>query len=130
VLLISDGMRMGGRAAPVAAARRARALGVPVYTVLVGTPNGTVQETLTGGFRATIRVPPSPATLRQIAQITRGRFFTAMNDTRLREVYEKLGSRLGHREESREVTDFFAGGSAALLLAGGALSMLWFKRIA
>jgi Ca-activated chloride channel family protein len=130
VLLISDGARMGGRAAPLPAARRARAAGVPVYTILVGTPNGTVQETLTGGFRATIRVPPSPATLRQIAQITRGRFFTAMNDTRLREVYEKLGSRLGHREESREVTDFFAGGSAALLLAGGALSLLWFKRIA
>jgi Ca-activated chloride channel family protein len=129
VLLISDGARMGGRTAPQAAAQRARALGVPVYTVLVGTPNGTVQETLTGGYRATIRVPPSPATLRMVAQVTRGRFYTAMNDTRLREVYEKLGSRLGHREESREITDFFAGGSAALLLAGGALSMLWFRRI-
>jgi Ca-activated chloride channel family protein len=129
VLLISDGARVGGRTAPEVAARRARALHVPVYTVLVGTPNGVVEETLTGGFRATIRVPPSPATLRMVARTTGGQFFTAMNDQRLREVYEKLGSRLGHRKESREITDFFAGGSAALLLAGGALSMLWFRRV-
>jgi Ca-activated chloride channel homolog len=129
VLLISDGARVGGRILPQAAAQRARTLRVPVYTVLVGTPNGVVEETLPGGFRATIRVPPSPATLQMVARTTGGQFFTALNDERLRQVYEKLGSRLGHREESREITDFFAGGSAALLLAGGALSMLWFRRV-
>ena len=37
--------------------------------------------------------------------------------------------KLGHRKESREVTDFFAGGSAMLLLAGGALSAFWFRRV-
>jgi hypothetical protein len=44
-------------------------------------------------------------------------------------VYEQLGSRLGHRRQSREITDFFAGGAAALLVAGGALSALWFRRV-
>jgi Ca-activated chloride channel family protein len=129
VLLISDGARVGGRTSPQAAAQLARRLRVPVYTVLVGTPNGIVEETLPGGLRATIRVPPSPATLQMVARSTGGQFFTAMNDDRLREVYEKLGSRLGHRRESREITDYFAGGSAALLFAGGALSMLWFRRV-
>jgi Ca-activated chloride channel family protein len=84
---------------------------------------------MAGGLRAIIRVPPRPDTLRLIARTTGGEFFTARDDTRLREVYEKLGSRLGHRKESREVTDLFAGGSAALLFMGGALSAFWFRRL-
>jgi len=130
VLLISDGAQMGGRASPQAAARRAKALKVPVYSIVVGTPNGIVEQQLTGGFRQIIRVPPRPDTLQFIARTTNGEFFTATNDTRLREVYERLGSRLGHRKQSREITDVFAGGSAVLLLAGGALSALWFRRVA
>jgi Ca-activated chloride channel homolog len=129
VLLISDGAQNGGRISPQAAVRRARALRMPVYTVLVGTQAGVVEARLPGGFRATIRVPPRPDTLRAVARTTGGGFFTATSDTRLREVYERLGSRLGHRRQSREVTDLFAGGSAALLLAGGALSALWFRRL-
>jgi Ca-activated chloride channel family protein len=129
VLVISDGAQMGGRTSPQAAARRARAAKVPVYAIVVGTPNGTVEHTLTGGFREIIRVPPQPATLRLVAQTTGGKLFTATDDARLREVYERLGSRLGHEKKSREVTDLFAGGSAALLLVGGALSALWFRRV-
>jgi Ca-activated chloride channel family protein len=130
VLLISDGAQMGGRVSPQAAARRAKSLKVPVYTIVVGTPNGVVQQTITGGFRQIIRVPPSPNTLQLVAQQSGGEFFTATSDTRLREVYERLGSRLGHRKESREISDLFAGGAAALLLAGGALSALWFRKVA
>jgi Ca-activated chloride channel family protein len=129
VLLISDGARDGGRVTPQAAAQRAKRLRVPVYTVLVGTQNGVVEKTLTGGFRQIIRVPPSPDTLRMLARATGGQFFTATDDQRLRDVYEKLGSRLGSRRQRREVTDLFAGGSAALLLAGGALSAFWFRRL-
>ena len=129
VLLISDGTSMGGRTTPQASSQRARSLRIPVYTVVLGTQNGTVEQTLTGGFRQIVQVPPSPDTLRQVAQTTGGLFFTAKNDARLRDVYERLGSRIGHRRESREMTDVFAGGSAALLLAGGALSALWFRRV-
>jgi Ca-activated chloride channel homolog len=129
VLLISDGTRDGGAVSPQAAARRAKRLGVPVYTVLVGTPDGVVEETLTGGFRQRIRVPPSPDTLREIARLSGGEFFTATDAEGLARVYEELGSRLGTRKESREVGDYFAGGAAAFLLAGGALSALWFRRV-
>jgi Ca-activated chloride channel homolog len=129
VLLISDGTSMGGRTTPQSSSQRARSLHIPVYTVVLGTENGTVEQTLTGGFRQIVQVPPSPDTLRQVAQTTGGLFFTARNDARLRDVYERLGSRIGHRRESREMTDVFAGGSAALLLAGGALSALWFRRV-
>jgi Ca-activated chloride channel family protein len=129
VVLISDGANEGGRVSPAAAARRARTRHIPVYAVLVGTPNGRVERSLPGGFREIVQVPASPPTLRQVARTSGGRFFTAAGDRRLREVYEKLGSRLGHRTSSREVTDLFAGGSATLLLVGAALSTLWFRRV-
>jgi Ca-activated chloride channel family protein len=129
VLLISDGAPDGGNVTPQVAARQARAAGVPVYTVVLGTPEGVVEEEVVGGLRRIIRVPPQPAVLQQIARDTRGEFFTVTNDEGLRAVYEQLGSKLGHRKESREVTDFFAGGSAMLLLAGGALSAFWFRRV-
>jgi Ca-activated chloride channel homolog len=129
VLLISDGTRDGGAVDPQAAARRAKQQKVPVYTVLVGTPTGVVEETLPGGFRQIIRVPPSPDTLQQIAQLSGGEFFTATDADGLNRVYEELGSRLGKRKESREIGDYFAGGAAAFLLAGGALSALWFRRV-
>jgi Ca-activated chloride channel family protein len=129
MLVISDGAQMSGRTRPTAAAQQARLHHVPVYTVVVGTPDGVVEVPLPGGFQAQLRVPPRPDTLQQIARATGGKFFTARNDARLREIYERLGSRLGSRRESREISDYFAGGSAALLLFGGALSALWFRRV-
>jgi Ca-activated chloride channel family protein len=129
LLMISDGAQEGGRVSPDQAAALARKAHVPIYTVVVGTDQGSVQAPLPGGFRAIISVPPKPDTLKALAQATGGRFFTATTDVGLRQVYERLGSRLGHRKESREMTDAFAGGSAALLLVGGGLSLLWFRRV-
>jgi Ca-activated chloride channel homolog len=129
VLLISDGARDGGRRAPLAAARQAKAQHVPVYTILLGTPNGVVQHKLPGGYTETIRVPPSAQTLQAIARTSGGEFFTASNDRRLGDVYDALRSRLGHKRQSREITDGFAGGAALLLLGAGALSALWFRRV-
>jgi Ca-activated chloride channel family protein len=129
ILVISDGAQMSGRTTPGVAALRARSSQIPVYAILLGTQDGVITVNLAGGFQAQIRVPPSPETLRTVTQVTGGQFFTAPNDSRLRQIYEKLGSRLGHREQSREITDLFAGGSAALLLFGGALSALWFRRM-
>jgi Ca-activated chloride channel family protein len=129
LIVISDGAQMSGRTSPVVAAQRARAAHLPVYGVLVGTPDGVITVTLAGGFKAQLRVPPSPETLRMLTSATGGQFFAAPSSQRLRVVYERLGSRLGSRRESREVTDLFAGGSAALLLIGGGLSALWFRRM-
>jgi Ca-activated chloride channel family protein len=129
VLVISDGANQGGRTTPAAAIKRARQLHVPVYAVLIGTPNGVVEHTMTGGFTERIRVPPDAKTLQTVAQQTGGRFFTATNDTRLKEIYENLGSHLGTTRKSREISDMFAAGGAGLLLTGAALSMLWFRRI-
>jgi Ca-activated chloride channel family protein len=129
VLLISDGARDGGIVSPQEAAQRARTQGVPVYSVLVGTPEGTVEETLVGGYRRIIRVPTNPETLQQLAEATQGEFFTAVDEEELAQVYEDLGSRLGKRKETREITDYFAAGGAMLLLMGGGLSAMFFRRV-
>jgi Ca-activated chloride channel family protein len=129
VLLISDGARQGGRTTPLAAAAKAKALGVPVSSVLVGTPGGIVNEQLVGGFKEQIRVPPDPTTLRQIARATGGEYFQARTPSELAAVYRHLATRVGHRSENRELTDAFAAGAIALLLAGGGLSLLWFRRV-
>ena len=130
VLLISDGARDGGRTPPLTAARRAKALGVTVSTVLVGTPSGVVTKSLVGGYKEQIRVPPSPGTLQQVARATGGQFFRARTSAALSRVYDHLATRVGHRTVDREVTDLFAGGSILALFLSGALSMFWFRRVA
>jgi Ca-activated chloride channel family protein len=131
VLMISDGAQESGRTSPAAAAQVARAAHAPVYTVLVGTDQGTVRAPVpgAGGLQAIISVPPKPAILQTLAHQTGGQYFTATTDSRLRDVYERLGSRLGNRKESRELTDAFAGGSGLLMLVGAGLSLFWFRRV-
>jgi Ca-activated chloride channel family protein len=130
VVLISDGAQDGGRIKPSDAARQARRQGVPVYTVLVGTPEGVVQENLPGGLRRIIHVPPSPETLQQVASDTGGQFFQALDTTQLSKVYEDLGSRLGKRNEDREITDVFAALAAGLLLVSGLTSAFLLRGVA
>jgi Ca-activated chloride channel homolog len=127
IVVISDGARDGGQVEPADAAQQAKRRGVPVYTVLVGTPNGTVEERLTGGYRRIIRVPPNPETLQQVAATSGGTFFEAPDAERLSEVYEELGSRLGTREQDREITDVFAAIAGALLLIAGTASAFLFR---
>ena len=129
VLVISDGAQMSGRTTPEVAALQARTQHIPVYTVVIGTQDGVVTVPLPGGFQAQLRVPPDPATLQRVAQASGGKFFDTLTGSRLKQIYENLGSRLGTQKETRQIGDFFAGGSAAFLLFGGALSALWFRRV-
>ena len=128
VLLLSDGAQTGEGPTPVEAARRARELGVPVSTVALGTGDAVVEVPLQGGLSQQVTVPPDPKTLQAVAEATGGRFFQAADAEELRSVYEELGSRLGSERKEREVTAAFAGAGAVLLLLGGTLSTLWFRR--
>ena len=130
IVVLSDGARDGGQVEPAEAAQQAKRQGVPVHTVLVGTPEGVVEEELTGGFRRIIRVPPNPETLEQVAATSGGTFFQAPDAEGLQQVYEELGARLGTREEDREITDVFAAIAIALLLAAATISVFLFRRVA
>jgi Ca-activated chloride channel homolog len=129
VLLLSDGANTTGDYEPLEAAQKAKDAGVPVYTVALGTDEGTVQGPDGYGGMRTIRVPPDPATLSQVAELTGGKFFEAADQNALESVYDEIGSQVGVEHEQRELTVFFTAAGAALLLLGGALSTLWFGRI-
>ena len=102
---------------------------MPVSTVLVGTRGGIVTVPLTGGYNEQIRVPANVGALRQIAQLSGGRFYRARSAVALKHVYEELGTRVGHTTKSREISDAFAGGGILLLLAAAATSLVWFRRV-
>ena len=129
IVLISDGAQDGGRIDPSEAAQQAKQLGIPVYTVLVGTADGVVEEELTGGYKRITRVPPNPETLEQVAKESGGEFFAAPDAEGLSRVYEELGSRLGTRKEDREITDVFAALAAGLLLIGATTSAFLLKGV-
>ncbi len=120
VVLLSDGTSTHGRD-PLPVADEARAMGIPVYTVALGTPEGTLPDGE--------RVPPDVEALRAIAERSGGEAFTAEQADALSAVYERLGSEVATEREDREVTAAFAGGALLLLGAGSGLSLLWFRRL-
>ena len=141
ILFLSDGAQTRGTLQPLEGAERARAAGIPVYTVALGTPNGTldfgygppsggtINPNPFGGPPRRVPVPPDPETLRAIADRTDGEFFAARNAKSLRAAYSKLGSRLGRTPGRSEVTYVFLAVAAGLLVAAGGLSALWSPRL-
>jgi Ca-activated chloride channel family protein len=129
IVLLTDGKSTSGRSA-VQAARAAGQAGIRVYTVALGTDNGTITVPRKGGGTVTKQVPPDPQALQQIAQAGGGKSYTASDTNRLSDVYQQLGSQLGHKTKKKEITAEFAGGGLALLLLGGVMSLGWFGRLA
>jgi Ca-activated chloride channel family protein len=129
IVLISDGTSTFGRD-PVATARVAAGLRIPIYTVALGTDHGTIRVPgRDGGQDRVERVPPDPQALAAIAHASGGETFTAATTGGLDAVYERLGSQLGRRDEHRQVTAAFAAGGLVLLLGGAGLSLRWFGRL-
>ncbi len=127
IVLLSDGTSVKGRP-PQLLAQRAKQLKIPIYTVTLGTPAGTIAVTNSKGVTETRPVPPDPIESQAVAQLSGGKAYTADTARDLSAVYQQLGSRIGTRDEKREITAAFSGGALALLVAGGALSLLWFRR--
>jgi Ca-activated chloride channel homolog len=129
VVVLSDGGQTTGRVSPQQAAARARQARVPVVSILVGTPDGIVQQKLKGGFTERIQVPAVPQALEALAQGSGGRFTGGAAAVDVKGTYDELGSRAGKRKKTVEVSAAAAGGGLAFVLAGGLLSGLWFRRI-
>jgi Ca-activated chloride channel family protein len=154
ILFLSDGAQTRGVLEPLEGAELAKDAAVPVYTIALGTPGGTVERPFGfggggfgpdptdpnsgGGFGGggggggpnsrTIPVPPDPATLSAIARLTGGEFSEARTAESLQSAYAKLGSNLGRRPGEVEVTNVFMGIGAAVLLAAALLSAAWSPR--
>jgi len=125
IVLLSDGQNTTG-VDPIEAAELAARLGVRVYTVGFGTPEGDV--VVFGGW--TVRVKLDEATLREMAAITRGEYFHAASGQELERVYGTMTSRIAVERRDTELTAFFAAVGAALLLLASALSVWWYGRVA
>ena len=128
ILFLSDGAQTRGTLQPLDGAAKAKAAGIPVFTIALGTPGGTLTRTF-GGFTRTVSVPPDPATLRAIATTTGGTFFAARSATAVRSAYARLGSQIGRKPGTREVTALLLAVAAALLSGAIVLSLLRSPRL-
>ena len=128
VLFLSDGFQTAGVAAPLEGAARAEELGIPVYTIALGTDEGVIDLSFAGEARR-IPVPPDRETLRQIAERTGGRYFDAPSAEALQAAYSELGSLLAREPGKDEATYAFVAAAAALALGAAVLSALWSSRI-
>jgi Ca-activated chloride channel family protein len=118
IVLLSDGAANAGTD-PIVVARQAASQKIPIYTVALGTPNGTLPNP--EPFAPPVPVPPDPQLMQQIAQVSHGRAFNAQSADELSSIYKGLGTKLGSVTRKREVTAAFAAGGLVLLLfAAGA----------
>jgi Ca-activated chloride channel homolog len=128
VLLLSDGFQTAGLLPPLDGAARAKELGIPVYTIALGTADGVIDLSF-GGEARRIPVPPDRETLRLIARETGGKYYSAPSDEALRSAYDDLGSLLSQEPGKDEATYIFALVAGLLGLGAAVMSALWFSRI-
>jgi Ca-activated chloride channel family protein len=117
IVLLSDGRTTSGKN-PAIVAQRAKELRVPVYTVSLGTPEGTVP-----GNGAPFPVPPDPDTMKRVAQVSGGKFYNVTDSARLSDIYTRLGRQIGSHQERRELSVVFAAIALMALLGALALSV-------
>lgn len=121
IVLLSDGAQNRGDLQPYQAALEAKQAGIRVYGIAFGTPNGTVSFGF-GAFTNQVPVPPDPATIQMIAQVTGGRSYTAQTASSVAGIYRSLGSSIGRTTKEVPIASWFAAAAAFLLLgafAGG-----------
>jgi Ca-activated chloride channel family protein len=127
IVLLSDGAQTRGELTPLQGAALARNAGIRVFTVALGTNNGTLDPGAFGfgfggggggglGFSRRFPVRPDPVTLAAIARATDGQTFRAESASKVNQIYKQLGRSIAHKAASREVSSWFAGAAALLLL--------------
>jgi Ca-activated chloride channel homolog len=128
IVLLSDGANSTGTADPIEAAYEAQGRGIPIYTIALGTQSGVVEVPDQQGRIRRVQVPPDEETLKEIADITEGKFFAAPTADDLESVWEDLGSKIGFDTREAEKGYWFALGGAVMVLLAGGLSLWWFNR--
>ncbi len=123
IVLLSDGKQTvpdAGTGTPeeeprgsFTAARAAAEAGIPVSTISFGTRYGTIEIE---GERT--GVPVDDASMRTIAELSGGQFFTADSEEDLRQAYAELGEEIGYETRRVDVSRPWMTGGALLLLVG------------
>jgi Ca-activated chloride channel family protein len=126
IVLLTDGANNRGQIDPLTGADLARALGVKVYTILVGR-GGLVpvplDDPLLGRRIQMMQMEVDPVTLQQIAQRTGGRFYRATDADALAGIYgqidrlERVPVRSIVFRDYRDLAPLVLGAAAVLLAA-------------
>ncbi len=109
IILLTDGRNNRGQIDPITAARMAKALGIRVYTIGTGT-KGTamypVNNPLWGKRYVPMRVDIDEKLLREVAQITGGKYFRATDTEKLRKIYQEIGKMEKTKIKVKEYTRY------------------------
>lgn len=124
IVLLSDGQN-NQFPAPQQVIEDAASRGIRVYTVGLGSADGTVVR-IQG---RSVRTRLDEATLKAIAEGTDGQYFNASNEKDLRAVYENLSTQLVFRQQKTEITAILTAIAAVFSMIAAALSLFWFNRI-
>jgi len=95
VILLTDGVNNAGEIDPVTAAEAAKSLGIKVYTIGMGRPGQVPVPTTDMVGRQQVVLQESTldeATLQQIADVTGGRYFRAIDTTELAQIYDDINA--------------------------------------
>lgn len=122
IVLLTDGVNTTG-VDPIAAAQQAVDRGVRVYTIGFGTELGSSFGMGDRFFR--FRHGIDEETLKQIADMTGGAYYTAESAAELEEVFKSLPTYLITREETAEISVLFAAAGALLVILAVILAQLW-----
>ena len=92
IILLTDGSNNTGVVAPLTAAEVAKELGARIYTIGIGTNGMADYPVMTPYGEEVVRqqVVIDENTLRQIADMTGGKYFRAYNNNVLKEVFEEI----------------------------------------
>ena len=127
IILLTDGVNNHGEIAPLTAAEIAKAQGIRVYTIGVGTegmapyPAVDIYGTPTGGT-VMAKVEIDEKTLRSIAEMTGGEYFRATDKAKLKAIYDQINQ----LEKSKvEVTEHVTYHEQYLLWALAGLLLLF-----
>lgn len=92
-ILLTDGENNAGTIDPLIAAQAAKALNIKVYTIGMGKEEGAFipyHDPIFGLQYSRTRTYVDEETLKEIAEITEGRYFRATDNRKLSEIYEEI----------------------------------------
>lgn len=138
IILVTDGRSNAGALTPNEAAELARKLGVKVYVIGIGGPGRTVvpRKDIFGITRLQpIELEYDERALKDIANITGGKYFNARDTDGLKEIYGEIDKLEERLEQSYEYIDYeeqylpFAVMALVLFAFAELLSSTWCLRI-
>jgi Ca-activated chloride channel family protein len=137
MILLTDGVNNAGEIDPVTAAQIAQKFGIRIYTVGVGSLGQAPYpfQTPFGIRRQMVPVEIDENLLKQISEITGGKYFRATSNRKLAEIYEEIDKLEKTKVEvtsyrhAKELFFFWALGGLILLLTEFSLEKFYLRKL-